>query len=172
MASMRLPQGQTVFLLGGNNGKEWLKLGDTFTPSINTWSAGAINLPHNHGYGAAAALGRSIYLVGGGQGETWLSSVLRYDVDDQAWFEVGKTLFLTQQRYTTSHACISIVLPWHCGLLCAAHATKQGCSAAVILQYLWHVVTAGKTQAYSKGALSWICRIFCAAGCNLSSLAI
>lgn len=82
-------RGQTVFLLGGNNGKEWLKLGDTFTPSINTWSAGAINLPHNHGYGAAAALGRSIYLVGGGQGETWLSSVLRYDVDDQAWFECG-----------------------------------------------------------------------------------
>ncbi|KAK9808555.1 hypothetical protein WJX73_008282 [Symbiochloris irregularis] len=83
------PRGQTVFLLGGNNGSEWLESGDIYHPLTSTWTGQAVNLPYRHGYGAAVAIGRSIYLLGGGSGTTWLNSVLRYDADDQRWFECG-----------------------------------------------------------------------------------
>ncbi|KAK9829602.1 hypothetical protein WJX72_006822 [[Myrmecia] bisecta] len=82
------PWGQELYMVGGNDGTNWLNVMDIYTPAGGAWTS-AQPMPAARGYGAAAAIGRNLYVMGGGNGESWLQSVMCYAIDEGRWFEVA-----------------------------------------------------------------------------------
>lgn len=72
-----------VYLLGGNDGKDWLDVVEVYTPARNTWRD-VPPMPMERGYGASVSLDGSIYVMGGGNGAAWLDSMIRLD-SQQKW---------------------------------------------------------------------------------------
>lgn len=72
-----------VYLLGGNDGKDWLDVVEVYTPARDTWRD-VPPMPMERGYGASVSLDGSIYVMGGGNGAAWLDSMIRLD-SQQNW---------------------------------------------------------------------------------------
>lgn len=87
---MELLQGQhqQLYLIGGNDGDDWLDAVEVYSPSEGSWYT-AQAMPLERGYGAAAAIDRQLFVMGGGNGESWLQSVLMCDLDAGNWVEVS-----------------------------------------------------------------------------------
>jgi hypothetical protein len=87
---MLAAQPEDLYLLGGNDGHEWLDVVDVLSPDIRRWRSGA-SLPSARGYGAAAAIGRHLFMVGGGNGTAWLSTTIMLD-PTHGWQQVRSCL--------------------------------------------------------------------------------
>ena len=79
---MRL-QTEDVYLLGGNDGKDWLDGVELLMPACNGWRD-APPMPLERGYGGAVSVEGSVYVMGGGNGTAWLNSMVRLDCR-QSW---------------------------------------------------------------------------------------
>jgi len=75
-----------LYLLGGNDGHQWLDLVDVLSPDVRRWRYGT-PMPSARGYGAAAAIGRHLFMVGGGNGAAWLNTTIMLD-PTHGWQEV------------------------------------------------------------------------------------
>ena len=75
-----------LYLLGGNDGHQWLDLVDILSPDVRRWHYGT-PMPSARGYGAAAAIGRHLFMVGGGNGAAWLNTTIMLD-PTHGWQEV------------------------------------------------------------------------------------
>lgn len=81
---------EDVYLLGGNDGKDWLDVVEVYTPARDTWRD-ARPMPMERGYGESVSLDGYIYVMGGGNGAAWLDSMIRLD-SHQSWQLVNPEL--------------------------------------------------------------------------------
>ena len=85
----RTAQLQDLYLLGGNDGHQWLDLVDIVSPDVRRWRSGP-KLPSARGYGAAAAIGQHLFMVGGGNGTAWLNTTIMLD-PTHGWQQVRQS---------------------------------------------------------------------------------
>ena len=93
-------QAEDLYLLGGNDGQEWLDVVDVLSPDIRQWRSGA-SLPSARGYGAAAAIGHHLFMVGGGNGAAWLSTTIMLD-PTHGWQQVREMAGSLRMVFTAS----------------------------------------------------------------------
>ena len=103
-------QPEDLYLLGGNDGQEWLDVVDVLSPDIRRWRSEP-SLPSARGYGAAAAIGLHLFMVGGGNGAAWLSTTIMLD-PTHGWQQVRGSAGATRVNLscvmlTSANACPS-----------------------------------------------------------------